>query len=240
MRSLAHAPSLVLLLLLGVALSPTLACRPTASTTEGTIYRVTGVLTESACSPGLEPINPIVYDVEVRSTGPMIYWRLGRNPWIPGSISSDGTFRVSTRAGVEVIADYPGTDPELDPPRVGCTLLQTETISGRFVEPSEDDAGASDGGDASVVLDGGVDEGGDTGASLDASAPDDASATPDASVVDAGPPDPTAIGALEGENTIEISIAPGSNCTALLLVNGGSFPSLPCTVRYAIAGVVRD
>lgn len=232
MRSLALAPALVLTL----ALPLTLACRPTTSAgdEDATTYRVTGVVSESACSPGLDPIDPLVYDVEVRSSGPTVYWRLGRSAWTPGSIASDGSFRISTRSAIEVIADYPGTDPDLDPPRRGCTLLQTETIAARFVEPDDVDGGSSDAGDAGAAssdadaLDGGV-----TSAA-------DASPDADASASDAGPPDPTAIGALEGENTIEISIAPGSDCAPLLLVNGGSFPALPCVVRYTIAGVARD
>lgn len=235
MRSLALAPALVLCL----ALPLSLACRPTVDpATEGTTYRITGVVAESACSPGLEAPDPLVYDVQVRSTGPIVYWRLGRNPWVPGSLAADGTFRISTRAPIEVTADYPGTDPDFDPPRMGCTLYQTETIAGRFVEPPENDGGVSDGGDAASAIDAGVRD--DASVSDDSGAPTDASTAPDASTLDAGPPDPTAVGALEGENTIEISIAPGSDCTALLVANGGSFPSLPCVVRYTISGSVRD
>lgn len=222
MRSLALAPALVLAL----ALPLTVACRPQATTSAdgATTYRVTGALVESACAPGLEPIDPLEFDAEVRSTGSIVYWRLGHGPWIPGSLAADGTFRLSTRAEVEAIPAYAGTDPDFDPPRPGCWLYQTETITGRFHAPPEADAGP--GTDAGPSADAGPER-------ADAGSPrGDGGAT----LRDAGPPDPTSIGALEAENTIEISIVAGSACDPLLLSNGGAFPALPCRARYELRG----
>jgi hypothetical protein len=220
MRPLALGPSLVLCL----ALPFSLACRPSSSssTTTGTTYRVAGSLTESGCSPGLDPLDPITFDAEVRSTGSVVYWRLGTGAWIPGSISPDGTFRISTRVAVEAIPPYRGTDPDFDPPRAGCTLLQTETIAGTFSTPAVSDGGYADGGTDAAV------------------ASSDAATNADAGVRDAGPPDPTAVGALTATNTIELSIQPGSECAALLATNGGAFPTFPCSAAYSLRGTVRD
>jgi hypothetical protein len=44
---------------------------------------------------------------------------------------------------------------------------------------------------------------------------------------------------LEATNRIEIVPVAGSDCSPLLLVNGGSFPSLPCAARYELAGAVE-
>lgn len=229
MRLFAFAPALVLCL----ALPFSVACRPTTSSmVSGTTYRITGTATERGCSPGLEPIDPIVFDAEVRSSGGVFYWRLGTTPWIPGSIASDGTFRVGTRDLVEAIPAYAGTDPDFDPPRPGCTLVQTEIISGTFSAPAPVDGGVSDGGDASTS----------DAPAADASSEIDASTITDAGDLrhDAGPPDPTAIGAMRGTNTIELSISPGSDCRSLLAANGGAFPSFPCTVAYSLTGAAMD
>jgi hypothetical protein len=42
--------------------------------------------------------------------------------------------------------------------------------------------------------------------------------------------------AFEGSHRIEIVPASGSDCSALLIVQGGDFPSLPCAARYEFEG----
>lgn len=41
---------------------------------------------------------------------------------------------------------------------------------------------------------------------------------------------------LEGTHRIEVVPASGSDCSALLLIQGGQFPSLPCAARYDFVG----
>lgn len=52
-------------------------------------------------------------------------------------------------------------------------------------------------------------------------------------LVDAGP---MASAELEGTHRIEVVPASGSDCSALLLIQGGEFPSLPCAARYDFVG----
>lgn len=42
-----------------------------------------------------------------------------------------------------------------------------------------------------------------------------------------------------GTDTIQLSIAPGSDCTALFAQNGGPFTTMPCTATYAMSATAR-
>jgi hypothetical protein len=58
----------------------------------------------------------------------------------------------------------------------------------------------------------------------------------DAGVGDASVPvDPRA--SFTGTSTARISAVPGGDCSPLLLPYGGAFPTLPCEIRYSLAGV---
>jgi hypothetical protein len=48
---------------------------------------------------------------------------------------------------------------------------------------------------------------------------------------DAGPPRPTSFAA---SHRIEVTLSAGSDCSRLLVANGGSFPSLPCAAEYQL------
>lgn len=87
----------------------------------------------------------------------------------------------------------------------GCSLDRIETVSGTLETGSLSDAGA----DAGVGH------------------PDDAGAQGDAG------PSSRAI-AFHADDEIEIVPVLGTDCSALLISNGGSFPSLPCSATYRL------
>jgi hypothetical protein len=92
---------------------------------------------------------------------------------------------------------------------VGCTLRETQIIDGMLA------LGALDAGvavDASSSSDGGLDAG------------------PDAGVHSTG---------FTGTDTIQISIAPGSDCSLLFATNGGPFSTLPCTAAYDMSATAQ-
>lgn len=195
-------PVATLALVLSIAVTPfALACRPGASAPSGDslgTFTVQGALRESGCAPGLEPIDPIEFQVELSRTGGSLMWRMPGGRPVPGTIAADGDFHLRTMTQAEA---WPA-DPDMG--ITGCTIAQVETIDGTLTMPPS----PGDGGDA---------------------AQDDA--------LDGGAP---MVASLEATNRIEIVPVAGSDCSPLLLVNGGSFPSLPCAAGYELAGSLAE
>lgn len=188
------------------------ACRaPTTPTTptEGDPYLVTGTLTSNACAPGLDPIDPLVFATEIRAEDGIAYWRIGGQPWIPGTLDRTGHFHFTVRTDVEIYPPMRGTDPDFDPGTAGCTVSMIESIDGRIEE---------------TELDGGV---------SDAQAEPDAGAVGDADASDAGA---AVARTFEATNRIELVPHSGSDCSRALLSAGGAFPSLPCAAEYSLVG----
>lgn len=208
----ARAISVLVPLATLLALPFSLACRapdtvPPPSTDPGTPYHITGALTANSCAPGFDPVNPIVFTASFRNEGSIAYWRVGEQVWIPGTLGRDGDFHFTLRTDVEVYGPTPGTDPDLDPGSPGCVVTMVESIDGRFIEVPAGDAGAADAGVS------------------------DAAQDPDAG--DAGA---TTIRVMDATNRIELVPFAGTECSRALLVNGGSFPSLPCSATYTMEG----
>ncbi len=198
-----------------IALPFSLACRapntvPPPSTDPGTQYRITGALTANSCAPGFDPVNPLVFTASFRNEGSIAYWRVGEQVWIPGTLGRDGDFHFTLRTDVQLYGPTPGTDPDLDPGTPGCVVTMVESIDGRFVELSTGDAGTTEAG----LSDAGVSDGG-------------------ANAGDAGT---GTIRVMDATNRIELVPFGGTDCSRALLVNGGSFPSLPCSATYTMEG----
>jgi hypothetical protein len=139
-------------LLFGALLASTLplsvACRPTntppVDTDPGDAFIVTGALTSNACAPGLDPINPLVFQASLRRDGALGYWRTGEQPWVLGTVGRDGEFHFTLRTDVEVYPPRRGTDPDFDPGHAGCVVSMIESIDGRVTELSAADASGED------------------------------------------------------------------------------------------------
>lgn len=198
-------------LAVGLSLPFAAACRPPVAAPEmrGESWRVSGALRSNACAPGLDPIDPLLFGAEIRRESGIAYWRLGEQPWIPGSLDAMGHFRFTSRTDVEFYPPRRGTDPELDPGTPGCRVSMIETIEGTFEGAPAVDAPAAD-----------------AGVSSDA-------ATNDAGPGDAGGLSPATFSAT---NRIELVPQAGFDCSLALLAQGGAFPSLPCAAEYALSG----
>lgn len=196
------------------------ACSPTSVSgwTAGT-FDVTATLGENECSGGFDPDGTVTYSVEIRASGTEAYWAR------PGVASVTGTYRISDRhfhftSQSRVVAWAADASAGV----TGCTLVETETIDGYLVD-DESDAGL------------------DAAAEVDASWVD--AALTDASAwIDVGPHDVGVDAGLystgfAASDTIQVSIASGSDCRAILQSAGGTFPALPCNATYAVAATRR-
>lgn len=183
-----------------------LACRQvdgggTTGESLGT-FVVRGTLEENGCAPGLDPIDPLEFRVDLARDHGSLSWRMPGGAPALGRIEADGEFRLRTSQEVEAWPADPANEVR------GCWLTQVETVEGTIVGLPE----AADGG----LADGGAADGGAADAGVPQDEREDAS--------------------FEAVNRIEIVPVAGSDCTPLLLVNGGSFPTLPCTARYELRG----
>lgn len=203
----------LVLSVLGLALVTT-ACRPPSlpGTSAGS-FAVTESLATNACAGGFDPPVTLDYTTDIRILGEVAYWHRGDTPVANGTYSSDGHFHFVSQQDVQAYASRTAGAP-------GCSLREIQTIDGTLaLGPS--DAGVED-----------VD--GDAGA-LDASVSRDAQVLagdggPDAGVHSTG---------FTGTDTIQISIAPGSDCSAIFATNGGPFSMLPCTATYAMSAITH-
>jgi hypothetical protein len=132
------------------ALPLSVACRApqVAPPPDAEQWAVTGALRSNACAPGLDPIDPLTFGAEIRRDGSLAYWRIGEQPWVPGTLDRDGRFHFTVRSEVEIYPPSRGTDPELDPGTPGCNVTMIETIDGTMSAPSAlgDAASANDAG----------------------------------------------------------------------------------------------
>jgi hypothetical protein len=178
-----------------LAIPFTLGCRPLTDGNDsealGT-FVVNGVLVENGCAPGLSPINPLEFRVEISRNRNAVTWRIPGGAPAFGSLRSNGELRVQRTVTVE------GWPADPDNGVVGCSLSQIETIEGTLELPAQSD-GAVEMDDAGVM----------------------------------GQP------SLEGSHRIEVVPVPGSDCSALLVLHGGSFPALPCAARYELEGTAE-
>jgi hypothetical protein len=170
-------------------------------------FSITGTLVENTCAPGLDPREMLGFVAELRRQDGVGYWRQDGGAIVSGTMSPSGEFRFLSRTEIPAY----GPDPDFGTP--GCSLYQTETISGVLVTRDTGDGGSDDG-------------------SIDAAQDDDAGV--DGSTGDAGPS-----ASFSGTNTIVISATPSSDCSRLLASGGGDFPSFPCQASYALSGVAR-
>jgi hypothetical protein len=205
-----HRVGSFLLLAIACGMPLVLACRPGTSDAPrgealGT-FVVRGSLEENGCSPGLDPVDPLEFRVDLSRDEGYLTWRMtAGGPPVQGSLSSSGDFRLRTTMEVEAWPADAANEIR------GCWISQVETITCRPTASSRD--------------------GGAPGADAETSSEDAGVQMGDAGVASGS--------SFEAVSRIEIVPLPGSDCTPLLLANGGSFPSLPCSARYSLASEVR-
>jgi hypothetical protein len=203
------------------------ACEPSYPGVPLGTYGVVETLDANTCGAGLPVLATVTFDVELRASGAVGYWRMPASGPIAGSYrEADGAFEFrSTLATVAWAADLPNGI-------AGCTLEQRETIRGTVtpinvsVDGAVSDATVSDGDAAHEIADAGIaDASSDT--ALDGGNGSDAGSS-------------EALELLVGEHTVDIVVVSGSDCAALLTAQGGSFDLMPCRVHYTISGTASD
>lgn len=223
---------LPLVVLAIAALTVVSACEPSYPGVPLGTYGVVETLDANTCGAGLPVLATVTFDVELRASGAVGYWRMPASGPIAGSYrEADGAFEFrSTIATVAWAADLPNGI-------AGCTLEQRETIRGTVtpinvsVDGAVNDAAVSDGDAAHEIADAGVaDASSDT--ALDGGNRSDAGSS------DAGSSE--ALELLVGEHSVDIVVVSGSDCAALLTAHGGSFDLMPCRVHYTISGTASD
>jgi hypothetical protein len=141
-----RSPIPALLALVSVVLaSLTLACRPFPEPGEALgQYTIIGMLRDNTCAPGLDPIDPLEFRVDLWRDRGRLTWRLAGGRPVTGTLRDDGSFHLRTRLPVQAWPADPGQGI------VGCTLEQIETIEGTIVLPASS-------GDAAVASKNGED-----------------------------------------------------------------------------------
>ena len=169
-----------------------------------------------SCGAGFQPDAMLSYVTEIRVDGPTAYWHRGNAPIASGTYQPAGAFHFVSQRDVPVYGVDAGGSGA-----AGCTLREIETIDGTLTLGFAD-AGVSD---ALSV---------DVGAS-DASSTLDSSGS-DASGIDAG----VHSTGFAASDTIQISIAPGSDCTRVFASSGGPFETLPCTALFTMTATATN
>ncbi len=195
----------------------TTACTQTSVSgwTAGT-FDVTATLGDNQCAGGFDPDGTVTYSVEVRASGTAAYWLRSGVDAVTGTYRvADRHFHFTSQSRATAWAADAATGV------TGCTLVETETIDGNLVddEPDASVDGATQPDAFDLELDGML---------LDGSGWEDVG--PHDGGIDAG----LYSTSFTATDTIQISIASGSDCRAILQSAGGSFPALPCTASYAV------
>jgi len=186
------------------------ACEPSYPGVPLGTYSVVETLDANTCGGGLPVLPTVSFDVELRASGAIGYWRMPASGPVTGTYrEADGAFEF--RGTTTLVA----WAPDLPNGIAGCTLEQRETIRGTVTPIATITDGAA------------VDSALDAGNAADAGA-----------AGDAGTSEPREL--LVGEHVVDVVVTRGADCGALLAVQGGSFDAMPCRVRYTMSGVASD
>lgn len=176
---------------------------------------VSETLGTNTCAGGFNPDAQLDYLTDIRVQGEVSYWHRGDTPIASGTYSADGHFHFISQVDIQAYGVDAGAG---GPP--GCTLREVETIDGTLMLGTRD-AGMRD-----------------AQGSADASTSADASSL-DVGAIDGGPDAGVHSTGFTGTDTIQLTVAPGSDCTRVFAVNGGPFSMLPCTATYAMTGTAN-
>jgi len=187
------------------------ACTPTYPGDADGTFDVVGTLDQNTCGETALPAeDPLLFALELRSDG--TGQAFWRRPATPvvSGTLVRGTYRFRFSSGVPV---YDGDEASGTP---GCALIQEERVT------LSADAADLDGGESTDARDA------DAGSSdVDASTGD----------MDSGA---GALSGIQGTDTIDLTVAPGFDCSPLLASAGGPFLQLPCGASYSLSGSPRE
>jgi hypothetical protein len=200
----------------GLALLAAVGCQPPGSKSAGElvgVYAIDGALIENTCGQmALPAVDPLRFEVEIRQNDQVGYWQVEKQPQQAGEIEDDGAFRF-TGEQTSLVSSMRSARNDLEPGEFVSLAPDFDlktTTCAMKVRETIEGSLAR----RFVTVDGGepqVDEGAK-------------SAKHD----------------LTGDNTIEVSATPESDCSASLAAFGGPFANLPCLAHYKLSGELQD
>lgn len=174
-------------------------------------YNVTGVLVENTCGQtALPTTNPLTFAVEIREADGVGYWVPAKSSQNMGSVRDDGTFSFTVSQS-SVVSQSTAGDNLQPSDFVGAQPDFDLQKRSCVVSTQQSVTGTLH---RRIAADGGVAY---------------------AQKSDAGGDDD-----LDGENTITVTPAPGSDCTMALAALGGPWLALPCDARYDLSGTLSS
>jgi hypothetical protein len=186
-------------------------CKPSESESAGDlvgVYAINGALVTNTCGQmALPAVNPLKFEVEIRQDDRVGYWQTDKQPQRSGELDDDGTFMF--------IGEQ--------------TSLVSSMRGARELEPGDFVTLAPD-FDLKT-----------TNCAMRVKETIEGSVVRRVILVDGGEPqiddaNPGSKHDLTGDNTIEVTATPDSDCSKSLAAYGGPFANLPCMAHYVLSG----
>lgn len=182
--------------------------KPEASGDMVGVYAINGALVSNTCGQSALPaVDPLKFEVEIRQNDRVGYWQTDKQPQRSGELDEDGSFLF--------IGEQ--------------TSLVSSMRGGRDLEPGDF---------VSLTPDFDLKT---TNCSMRVKETIEGSVARRIVAVDGGEPEiddanPDSKHDLTGDNTIEVSPTPDSDCSKSLAAYGGPFANLPCMAHYVLSG----
>jgi hypothetical protein len=195
-----------------IALFAAVGCVPAKPDAAGDlvgVYAINGALVQNTCGHAALPaVDPLKFEVEIRQNDRVGYWQSDKQPQRSGELEEDGSF-LFTGEQSSLVSSMRTPRNDLEP--------------GDFVSLTPDF-------DLKV-----------TNCAMRVKETIEGTLARRVVLVDGGEPqiddaNPGAKHDLTGDNTIEVSATPESDCTASLAAYGGPFSNLPCMAHYVLSG----
>lgn len=193
------------------ALFAAAGCKPSEPDSAGDlvgVYMINGALVTNTCGQmALPAVNPLKFEVEIRQDDRVGYWQTDKQPQRAGELDDDGAFMFIGEQ-TSLVSSMRGAR-ELEP--------------GDFVSLTPDF-------DLKT-----------TNCAMRVKETIEGSVVRRVVLVDGGEPqvedaNPSSKHDLTGDNTIEVSATPDSDCSKSLAAYGGPFSNLPCMAHYVLSG----
>ena len=204
-------------LLVGVfALFAAASCKPSEPDSTGDlvgVYAINGALVTNTCGQmALPAVNPLKFEVEIRQDDRVGYWQTDKQPQRSGELDDDGTF-VFIGEQTSLVSSMRTARNDLEP--------------GEFVSLAPDF-------DLKT-----------TNCAMRVKETIEGNVVRRVILVDGGEPqiddsNPASKHDLTGDNTIEVSPTPDSDCSKSLAAYGGPFSNLPCMAHYVLSGDLEE
>jgi hypothetical protein len=183
--------------------------KPDASGEMVGVYAINGALVQNTCGQSALPaVDPLKFEVEIRQNDRVGYWQTDKQPQRAGELDEDGTF-LFTGEQTSLVSSMRTPRNDLEPTNfVSLTPDFDLKTTNCAMRVKETIEGSL--ARRVILVDGG-----------------------DLQIDDSNP---GAKHDLTGDNTIEVSATPESDCSASLAAYGGPFSNLPCMAHYVLSG----